>query len=783
MLQRILQIIMPSAAIMFSASALAEDTPTATITFTAHGIPHIEAEDMYGLGFGSGYASARTDLCAVADAILTYAGKRSRVYGPAENTKLYIPQRTSIPNAVNDLTIHYSISDAQLEKAKAGMSADMLAVLEGYAAGFNHYVDVTPPATRPAVCRKEGEIPPVSVDDMIRRSTAYAMLLGERMFMGALYAAAPPAAKEAAALKNEVLYAGAPYEPLGLGSNAYAFGAEMTKDGGGLLMANPHYTWEGPERFMQMHLRAPGYNVMGASLLGTPLIGIGFNASLAWTHTVATDAKATLYRLQLNPDNPTEYLMDGKVIPMTAEEVSIDVLGDSGELTTLSHTFWTTEFGPVVSAPGIEWTYDTAFALADPNKSNFGMFEQSLEMGRSQTVGTLEKVLTDYVASPFLNTLAADADGNVLYTNMSSTPAFDMQQLQACSLNIPGASAYFTAHVMDGAKAECRPKVFETASRPGIMPASMKPLVVRRDYVANSNNSHWYTNPDQPLTGYSPLIGREGTQQNARTRLGHRQVQDMLHTKSSEGYITAQNVKDMLFANRNYMAEILVDDLVSLCGKTSSVMIEESEVSLKKACTVLAGWDRRDDVTSVGTALFREFLKRAPTYGAAAKIFWRVQFDPTRPLDTPAGIQADSTQAVEALAKAILALEKAGIALDAPLGDVQFVVRGGKRFPIHGGPDSSVYNVMDMPLVDGKGYTDPVASGATYIAVITFENGAPVADAILATDQTTDETAPFARDGVQAYSEKQWLRLPFLKKDIAAAAVGEPVKLYAKEAQ
>ena len=37
--------------------------------------------------------------------------------------------------------------------------------------------------------------------------------------------------------------------PQGQGSNAYALGREVTKTGHGVLLANPHYPWDGLNRF------------------------------------------------------------------------------------------------------------------------------------------------------------------------------------------------------------------------------------------------------------------------------------------------------------------------------------------------------------------------------------------------------------------------------------------------------------------------------------------------------------------------------------------------------
>ena len=43
------------------------------------------------------------------------------------------------------------------------------------------------------------------------------------------------------------------------------------------------------------------------------------------------------------------------------------------------------------------------------------------------------------------------------------------------------------------------------------MPYADKPMLVRGDFVQNSNASHWQSNPAEPLTGYSPLFGDESS--------------------------------------------------------------------------------------------------------------------------------------------------------------------------------------------------------------------------------------------------------------------------------
>ena len=53
-----------------------------------------------------------------------------------------------------------------------------------------------------------------------------------------------------------------------LGSNACAFGKDVTGNRSGMLLGNPHFPWSGPNRFYEMHLTIPGQmDVMGGGIV------------------------------------------------------------------------------------------------------------------------------------------------------------------------------------------------------------------------------------------------------------------------------------------------------------------------------------------------------------------------------------------------------------------------------------------------------------------------------------------------------------------------------------
>jgi len=763
------------------AEAMQAGEVEATITLTAHGIPHVVANDFRGLGYGYGYAMARNDLCAMADAFATLSGRRSMTYGVEGETLNRHLGRVPYPNVVNDLSTRLIANDPRVARAKAALSPDLLDLVQGYAAGYNRYLADTPQTERPRACR-DLVLTPVGEDDIVRRMIGQATLVVSRFLLPQMYAAAPPMSEERLAVPTEPALsepaAVTPGSGIGAGSNALAVGGTLTSNGAGLLLGNPHYLWDGPDRFIQAHLTIPGrYDVMGVGMAGAPLISIGFNRSLAWTYTVSTDVRGSLYRLKLDPADATRYLVDGVSEPMTRQAITVPTTDAAGDV---AHTFWMTRYGPVVEGPALPWDSEVAYAVADANAENFRILDLSLVAGQSDTVQALKEASARVMGAPYVNMIAADAAGGVLYADMSVAIGVEAGQAADCAVTSSASAYSFFVNVMDGSRSSCGWRTFADTPQDGILPASKKPWLIRNDFIANSNDSYWLVNPAHPLRGYSPVVGPVDAPQRARTRLGVQQVRDRLG--SADGLpgnrFDLAAVEAILFSNRNGMAELVADDLVSLCEANPVVTLTDgSAQDLGRACAILKGWDRRDDLDSRGVLLFRQFLANAAFAGPEAGDYWAVPFDPAQPLTTPNGLNRQSGKPLRALGEAVKALEAGNMALDARLGDVQFLERDGQRIPVHGGPDSAVYNVLELSFKPGVGYTDPVQSGSSYIQAVTFENGQPVADAILANSQSEDPASPWYADQTRLYSTKTWVRLPFTAGEVARDAIAPPLVL------
>lgn len=109
-----------------------------------------------------------------------------------------------------------------------------------------------------------------------------------------------------------------------------------------MLLGNPHFPWTTTNRFYEVHLTVPGkLDVMGASIAAFPVVSIGFNRDVAWTHTVSTGRRFTLFELRLAEGDPTTYLVDGTPHKMTARTIAFDVKLPDGRIERRAHTFTT----------------------------------------------------------------------------------------------------------------------------------------------------------------------------------------------------------------------------------------------------------------------------------------------------------------------------------------------------------------------------------------------------------------------------------------------------------
>nr|WP_243432884.1 MULTISPECIES: acylase [unclassified Pseudomonas] len=738
-----------------SAHALSPAAQTsADIRRTSFGVPHIRAENERGLGFGIGYAYAQDNLCLLANEIVTVNGERSRYFGPEQFT---VEQRE---NRVSDVFFTWLNTPEAVETFWQAQPTQVRDLVEGYAAGYNRYLAERRQQGLPQQCQGEW-VRDISAEDLVKLTRRLLVEGGVGQFAEALAGATPPQATAQVKHDTEAFQlADARQQRFALdrGSNAVAVGSERSFNGRGMLLANPHFPWVGGMRFYQMHLTIPGkLDVMGAALPGLPMINIGFNQHLAWTHTVDSSKHFTLYRLQLDPKDPTRYLLDGKSLPLSKQAVTVQVKQADGQVVPVKRDIYSSKFGPIVQWPGkLDWDKQYAYSLRDANLDNDRVLEQWYAMNRAGSLKDLQDAVHTTQGIPWVNTLAVDDKGQTLYMNLSVVPNVSAEKLAKCSDPRLGLRMI----VLDGANSGCAWDVDPQAAQQGIFASSQLPQLLRKDFVQHSNDSAWLANPAQPLTGYSPLISQDGQPLGLRSRF----ALDRLAELSKKGPLAVKDLQHMVMDDQVYLAAQVMPDLLKFCGAD----LGSDAATLKPVCASLKAWDGRASLDSgIGLVHFQNIMQAL----LESPDIWRVAFNPADAQHTPHGLALEQPAVAKALREAMLAsvelAGKMGLKPDMRWGDIQVVSSGGRQTPIHGGPGTlGIYNAMQsVPREDGK---LEVVSGTSYLQVVSFDEKGPHAQGLLAFSLSSDPASKYSRDQTEAFSKKQWSVLPFTEQQIQA---------------
>lgn len=750
---RALNIVVAAVAATVTSVGAARSAYDATITRTTYNIPHISADSWGGVGYGVAYAYAQDNVCMLAEEFATVAGERSLHFGPEGTSTLGFREADNI---TSDLFYHSAIDLAALRAGFASRSDRTTALLEGYVAGYNRYLRDAGAEGLPDQCRGESWVRPITTDDMLRLNEKQ-MLLASSLALAAGIATAAPPGEATATIDLSFPARGEP----GFGSNGWAFGGEATADGRGMLIGNPHFPWEGPARFWQMHVRGPdGYDVMGASIAGTPIPTLGFNRDVAWTHTVTAARHFTVYALTLSPDDPTTYMLDGDPVKMQQRQISVPMPDGAASVV---RTLYSTDFGPVVTVPGsgMQWTDSMAFAISDANVGNTRSLDAWLGIGMATNVAEVEAAVSETLGIPWVNTIAADREGNALHADVTAVPNVTGALVEECATPYSGLVANLVT-LLDGSRSACDWRTRDTAAPyPGLLPPSDQASRTRRDYVTNSNDSYWISNPREAYRPLSPILGAHSKALSLRTRSNFLETEELLAARK----VDHGAAKALVFGNNSLAAELVVDPLVEYCRKLETY---------HRRCRVLAEWDRRFENDSKGAYLFATFWEKV----RERSDLWAVPFDPGNPLRTPRDLTTNETtlrKLDDALLEAAQEIDQAGITIDAAWGDVQFRAAGDERIPIHGGPGTAgVLNMQRSRPVEG-GIT-PV-HGSSYIQIVGFDENGPVADAILSYSQSTDPNSAHYSDQTRLYSAKEWHHLPFSDDEIAAQRIGGPMRI------
>jgi acyl-homoserine-lactone acylase len=286
------------------------------------GVPHINGKTDADAAYGLAFAHAEDDFPTIEEVVSMTRGRYGAIAGK--------------DGAQVDYVFHLLGVRDTVEQRYDEIPADVRAVLEGYAAGLNHYAEKHPDEVRLS------KLFPVNGKDIVAGFVLRApFFYGLDNYISALVEGKPP--------PNECA---APMTPIGKdpemnGSNAWAVAPSRMADGKTWLVSNSHQPLEGQVAWYEAVVHSgEGLDMAGALFPGSPFVLLGHNRHLGWTNTVNRPDLVDIYKLVLN-DAGDKYRFDGKWLPLEEKRVWLPVR--FGWFTVpVSQTIYRSVHGPVI---------------------------------------------------------------------------------------------------------------------------------------------------------------------------------------------------------------------------------------------------------------------------------------------------------------------------------------------------------------------------------------------------------------------------------------------------
>lgn len=525
----------------------------------AFGVPHINGKTDADAAYGLAYAHAEDDFSTIEEVIAMTRGRTGALLG-SDGAKV-------------DYVLHLLDARATAERDYAKIPADVRAVIEGYAAGLNHYAEKHPGELR---LRK---LFPVSGADVVTGFVLRApFFYGLDNVIGKLAEDKPLPAESAAPMTP------AGREPDQNGSNAFAVAPKRMADGKTWLISNSHQPYEGHVAWYEAVVHSgEGMDMAGALFPGSPVVLLGHNRNLGWTNTVNRPDLIDVYKLVLN-DAGDKYRLDGKWLPLTAKRVWLPVKFGPFDV-PVPQTLYRSVHGPVIRNKN--GSFAIRYAGIDSVKALEQYFRNTkakdwAEWTKSMSIGGISAT----------NFIYADKTGRIAYIYNALFPArkagFDYTKV------LPGDTS---AALWSGALPfERFPKIVDPAS----------------GFVQNANNTPYLAagaGSEIDPKAYSPLLGIERGMTNRGLR-----ANELL---SADPSITPEELLTIKF-DTTYSKKGWVSPWMA----SFAALDVRDAPELAKAQALLASWDWSSD----GKGAADGFAERIVRYGAGPH--WRGEVMP-----------------------------------------------------------------------------------------------------------------------------------------------------------
>jgi len=501
------------------------------------------------------------------------------------------------------------------------------------------------------------------------------------------------------------------------GSNAWAIAPRRTEGSNALLLANPHLPWDDLFTWFEAQLVAPGLNTSGVAFVGTPMIGIGFNNNLGWTHTVNTHDGADLYELTLEQEG---YRWDGTIKSFDIEQKLITVKEKDGTFQTVKLNVRRSVHGPVILR-----NQQKAIALRVVGLDRPNITEQYWQMIRAKNLREFEEAQS-LLQMPMFTTMYADRDGNIMHLFGGHTPVrpegnYNWRQI------VPGDTSktlWTRYHTYDEL-----PKILNPES----------------GWLQNANDPPW-------TTTFPRAIDPDDFPRYMAPRYMGFRPQRSAGMLAEDSRISYEEFIMYSLSTRMETADRVLDELIPAAK-------ESENIKAVRAAKILERWDRCADSQSKGAVLFKTFWNHIQGYP------FETPWSPDNALTTPDGL-ADTDKAVDALVKAHDGVIKLYGKANVAWGEVHRLIMRGVDLPANGGSGGlGVFRVTGYGKMEDNRFR--AGSGDSYKAVIEFSD--PVrARALLTYGNASQPGSAHHTDQLELYSKKKYRPVWRTKREIEA---------------
>jgi acyl-homoserine-lactone acylase len=679
---------------------------------TAHGVPHIRAENLRAAGYALAWLQLEDYGPRTALNVLRARGEMSKLFGH-DSIQSDFTYRRARARAVQTYP--------QLEQATRD-------IYDGFAAGLDRYVELHPeefPAHFPAdfsgydvATLDIGEPAWAAARNFVARmGPAPRDSAARRGGRGSGSGAAARTPEEDDALAND-----------NVGSNAWAFAPSRTKSGKAILLRNPHLVWT--SGYYEAHMTVPGVvDFYGDFRIGGPFAVVGgFNRWLGWATTNNAQGLSEIYALDADPKAADHYLLDGTSLPLTRELQTVE-FRNGNALSSETREAWSTTLGPVIHrANGKIYVVKTA------GDGEFRGGEQFLRMMRAASLAEWKDAMR-LRARTTSNFTYADHDGNIFFVWNARLP----------ELPHPTGGDSIAIAVHETREAFTRYVPFDS------LPQFLNP---RGGYVHNENSSPHFTNVRGPIDTTNAYPNFEKPSLSLRSQLA-------IEIVGGENKVSLEDVVRMKHSYKMLLADRVKPALVSAVKATNPTG------DVAAALSLVERWNNTAAADSKGAMLFEVWWTRYSN-GRPDSLRYAKAWTAADPLKTPYGL-SDAARATESFAWAVGETARRYGSFDVAWGAVHRVRRGTIDVPVGGCSGTlGCFRVLNFErTADGKFAAN---GGDGWVLAVEFTD-TPRAYSVLAYGESAKPESRWFSDQAEPFAKGELKTVAFTERDVDAQAV------------